>query len=100
MAYQRLPGPGSKSFDCDGQLYSIDGAGAWPAVGRSSLVFFDDPNDLGIEQWRICSTIRSIACLAPTLNPNVAVEISQRTSTGSQVFRRSELSRATWSGSR
>jgi hypothetical protein len=38
---------------------------AWPAVGRSALVFFDDPHLDALEHWRQCSTIQSITRLAP-----------------------------------
>ena len=69
MTYRRLPGPGRKSFDYDGQQCPIDRIEVWPAVGRSSLVFFDDPNVPGVEQWRICSTIRTISRLDADTEP-------------------------------
>lgn len=47
----------------------IDRVEAWPTVGRSSLVFFDDPNAPGVEQWRMCSTIRSITSVALAAKP-------------------------------
>lgn len=60
MTYRRQPGPRSTPMDYDDMTVPITKVGAWPEVGRRSLVFFDDPEDELWEQWRICSTIGSI----------------------------------------
>jgi hypothetical protein len=63
MTYQRLPGPGRKRFAYDGDAHRITRVEAYPALGRSSIVFFDDPLRPWMEQWRVCSTICSITPL-------------------------------------
>lgn len=60
MTYTRLPGAASSPFAHDEVTASILSVERWPQVGSTSLVFFDDPNDPLIEQWRISSTIRRI----------------------------------------
>lgn len=61
--YQRLPGSSRSLFDHDGQVVRIGRIGAYPKVGARSLAYYDDPNDDTVEQFRISSTIRSIARL-------------------------------------
>ncbi|MDU0314092.1 hypothetical protein RKE38_10385 [Phycicoccus sp. M110.8] len=65
MTYRRQPGPESSSMEYDDVTVRITKVGAWPEVGRRSLVFFDDPEDELWEQWRICSTIGSITRMEP-----------------------------------
>ncbi|GAB3439075.1 hypothetical protein GCM10027517_12050 [Phycicoccus ginsengisoli] len=65
MTYRRQPGPGSGRMAYDDMTVPIASVGVWPEVGRSSLVFFDDPYDPSVEQWRICSRIRSITRIEP-----------------------------------
>lgn len=60
MTYTRLPGASSSAFAHDGATASIRSVERWPRVGHTSFLFFDDPNDALIEQWRISSTIQRI----------------------------------------
>src|SRR5689334_10105372 len=50
--YTRLPGPNASRMAFDGQAMVISTVGAWPAVDGRSLVFYDDPSDDSLEQWR------------------------------------------------
>ncbi|MFC8502478.1 hypothetical protein ACFUC1_08965 [Pedococcus sp. NPDC057267] len=69
MTYRRQPGPGSGRMAYDDVTVPITIVGVWPEVGRSSVVFFDDPYDPTMEEWRICSKIRSITRIeAPRSN--------------------------------
>lgn len=58
--YERLPGEGRASFAHDARVVAISRVQQWPAVGSQSVVWFDDPDDALIEQWRVSSTIASI----------------------------------------
>lgn len=63
MTYARIPGPASQSgsFGLDLRVLAITRVDAWPRVGSTSLVWFDDPGDPGgTEQWRQSSRIISI----------------------------------------
>src|SRR5262245_38235373 len=60
MTYQRLPGRDRGHFEFDGQVLRISRITRWPKVGGQSVVWFDDPTDALIEQWRISSRIRLI----------------------------------------
>lgn len=63
--YQRMPGEGGKTFDFDGRPVVIGRVGRWPEVGRSFLIFFDDPDRPWMEQWRLSSPVQSIRRLWP-----------------------------------
>lgn len=63
MTYRRQPDAGSTPMLHDNVTVPITRVLAWPAVGRRSMVFFDDPDDPTLEHWRICSRIRSITRL-------------------------------------
>ncbi|SOD73563.1 hypothetical protein SAMN05892883_2858 [Jatrophihabitans sp. GAS493] len=65
MTYQRLRGEGRQRFAHDDATHPITRVVAYPAVGASSHVFFDDPLNPDMEQWRISSTIRLITRLPP-----------------------------------
>lgn len=58
--WTRRPGVGSPSLGADGQAHRLTLVEAWPRVGASTLVFFDDPHDFVMEQWRISSPIVKI----------------------------------------
>ena len=60
MTYRRQPGPGSSRMAYDDTTVSITNVDAWPEVGGRALVFFGDPQDPFMEQWRLCSAICSI----------------------------------------
>lgn len=60
MTYCRLPGESSRRFDHDSRFHPIDRVEWWPAVGECSLIFYTDPHERLIEQWRQSSTIRRI----------------------------------------
>ena len=60
MTFQRLVGPDSPKLRYDGAVVRITRIGVYPAVGISSLVFYDDQVLECLEHWRISSTIVSI----------------------------------------
>ncbi|TQJ49279.1 hypothetical protein FBY26_0957 [Phycicoccus sp. SLBN-51] len=66
MTYIRVPGPDSTAMPYDEREVPFTRVEAWPAVGRRTLLFFDDPYDFTTEHWRICSRIRSITRLPST----------------------------------
>ena len=55
--WTRLPGVGSPNLGADSQAHRLTLVEAWPRIGASTLVFFDDPNDFVMEQWRISSPV-------------------------------------------
>lgn len=61
--YTRLPGPNASPMAFDGEEMVISTVGAWPAVNQQSLLFYDDPSDDLVEQWRISSRIQTIRAL-------------------------------------
>ena len=63
MTYQRLPGPDGQKFVADGMVLPITHVGFYPAVGRSSLIFYDDPEGERRERWRVSATVVSITRL-------------------------------------
>ncbi len=64
MTYQRLPGKSSAMFEHDAAVLHIGDVQRWPAVGRTSFVWFDDPaHPQLLEHWRQSSTIVSIELL-------------------------------------
>lgn len=63
MTYQRLPGPDGQGFVADGMVLTITRIGVYPAVGRSSLLFYDDPENEQRERWRVSATVVSITRL-------------------------------------
>jgi hypothetical protein len=63
MTYTRLPGLDSTPMPYDGVPVPMTRVERWPAVGKQTLLFFDDPDDPTLEHWRICSTIRAIVRL-------------------------------------
>jgi hypothetical protein len=67
--YARLPGHGSQSFDHDCIEHPITRVKVYPEVGSCSIVWFEDPHDEFVEQWRVSSTIRSITQLDPGGEP-------------------------------
>lgn len=61
MTYTRMPGPGRGQFVGDGEAQRIYVIGAWPKVGTSFYVEFDDPmNPVERVQTRLSSTVQSI----------------------------------------
>lgn len=58
--YVRLPGAGSSAFDWDGVEAPILTVRVWPALGEPFFLFFRDPRNLVMEQWRISSPVRRI----------------------------------------
>lgn len=60
MTYARLRGGSSSPFAHDGVALPIRFVERWPQVGGTSFLYFDDPEDDLVEQWRISSTIRRI----------------------------------------
>lgn len=63
MAYTRRPGTTSSQMAYDGVPVLISRVQRWPCVGSESVVWFDDPLDPLLEQYRISSTIASITRL-------------------------------------
>jgi hypothetical protein len=64
MTYQRLPGSSSAAFAHDTSELQITSVERWPEVGRTSLVWFDDPaHPQLLEHWRQSSTIATIELL-------------------------------------
>jgi hypothetical protein len=62
--YLRAAGASSQVFSFDEMWHRLTRVDAWPAVQRSSFVWFDDPAEpFTREQYRGSSTIRSIRCL-------------------------------------
>lgn len=55
--WTRLPGIGSPGLGADGQAHLLTLVEAWPRVGASTLVFFDDPDDFVMELWRVSSPV-------------------------------------------
>ncbi|MDA0251814.1 MAG: hypothetical protein O2892_12105 [Actinomycetota bacterium] len=66
MTYSRFPGPMSVGgFPCDGESMRITRVERWPAVGSTSMVWFDDPErPQEQEHWRQSSVIDSIVSAA------------------------------------
>jgi hypothetical protein len=65
MTYERVPaGQDSQQFDYDREPHPITRVVAYPVVGESSHVIFDDPERPWLEQFRISSPIRSIKRLS------------------------------------
>lgn len=61
MTYTRIPGKGRGQFIGDGEAQRIWQIGAWPRVGASFYVEFDDPmNPVERVQTRLSSTVQSI----------------------------------------
>ena len=60
MTYLRLRGPSGPVFDNDGVALDITHIGIYPAVGGSSLMFYDDPDNEAVQRWRQSATIVSI----------------------------------------
>lgn len=63
MTYTRRPGPdsGSGSMRFDENAMPITRVEAWPQVGKSFVVWYDDPEDPDhMEHYRISSTVQSI----------------------------------------
>lgn len=65
MTYTRQPGSDSQSFERDGIEGRISRVVDWPTVGQRFFVFFDDPENPLMEQWRISSTVRRIESVDP-----------------------------------
>jgi hypothetical protein len=63
MTYTRHPGAQSQAFAYDDEPQPITRVTAWPRVGEVSCVWFDDPQDGLVEQYRVSSTIQSITTL-------------------------------------
>ena len=70
VLYRRLPGEASRRFVADGVEVELTRIDRWPAVGATSLIWFNDPAfpEL-LEQWRKSSTVRSIVRLAADYVP-------------------------------
>lgn len=67
MTYCRLHSTNLNAMDYDNTVVRITRVEKWPAVGSSSLIFYDDLlNPVFKEQWRICSTIVSIEKIEDT----------------------------------
>lgn len=78
MSYIRLPGPHSLSgpFKFDGAPQIIRGVDRWPAVGSTSLLWFEDtvrPGRGG--RWRQSSLIDSIEALGDRTIDDVETEL-------------------------
>lgn len=68
MTYTRRPGAssGSGGMLFDGNAMPITRVQAWPRVGESFFVWFDDPDDPDLlEHYRISSTVRRILPVEP-----------------------------------
>lgn len=63
LTYQRLPGASRSRFDFDGLVLPIARVGLFPVVGAQSVVYFDDPRDWTVQQFRVSSTVESISRL-------------------------------------
>lgn len=59
--YKRMPGKGRGDFVGDGTAHRIYLVGAWPRVGQSFYVEFDDPQSpIDRVQTRLSSTVQRI----------------------------------------
>lgn len=79
MTYTRRPGPdsGSGSMRFDGCAMPITGVEAWPEVGKSFVVWYDDPEDPDLmEHYRISSTVRSIRPLSRPAEAAESADVS------------------------
>lgn len=68
MTYTRRPGAssGSEAMLFDGNAMPITRVQAWPKVGESFFVWFDDPDDPDLlEHYRTSSTVRRILPVEP-----------------------------------
>lgn len=68
--YQRLPGATSNHFAYDGEVVRIGRVAVYPRVGGRFLVYYDDPCDEALEQYRLSGTVRSITRLPATGSPD------------------------------
>jgi len=72
MEYTRVPGKKSRnSFAYDYVPAKITLIAKWPEVGNISCIFYDDPYDRSMEQYRISSKIKSIKKISPKKYPGV-----------------------------
>lgn len=79
VLYRRLPGEASESFSADGAEVELTRVDRWPAVGSTSLIFFDDLEvPLLLEQWRRSSTIGSITRLDDALEGSAPDALGSR----------------------
>lgn len=61
MTYRRLPGEGRGKFAHDGRVVRITRVEAWPRIGQTFLLWFDDPEHPELlEHWRRSSRINNI----------------------------------------
>lgn len=60
FTYARHPGESSQSFAWDTVEAPIWDVRAWPEVGGTFLVYFEDPANPSHVQWRMSSRIRRI----------------------------------------
>ena len=59
--YQRLPRPGRGSFAHDNAVVRLTRVERWPEIGKTSLIWFDDPERPQTrEHWRQSTIINSI----------------------------------------
>jgi hypothetical protein len=63
--YNRQPATSSSRMDDDYIEVTFTRVEVWPAVGQRSSVWFDDPVDPLVEQWRFSSTMGAIRRLDP-----------------------------------
>ena len=64
LTYTRLPGPAATPMAFDSIPVAVTRVIAWPKVGQSAGVWFDEPVGPGeftaIEHWRVCAFVISI----------------------------------------
>lgn len=63
--YRRVTGPDSTPIDLSDKTVRFTLVEWWPRVGEMHLVWFDDPDDPGMEHFRRSSRIRSIVEIQP-----------------------------------
>lgn len=75
MTYTRHPGPSSRAgtMQFDGNAMPITRVVAWPRIGDSFFVWFDDPEDPDLlEHYRISSIVRGICLIQADSADHVA----------------------------
>lgn len=81
LTYTRLPGPAAKPMAFDSRPVTVTRVIAWPKVGKSAGVWFDEPVGPGeiavTEQWRVSAFVLSIEPFPDGAEPPSSLADSQ-----------------------